>query len=132
MGLWFRDQPSAQVPGKSIPLIGKVGSSTRALGLRAGQQKPLVLIRETSVFTGARRRNKMATAEIKNELNKCPRATRREPGFLKWSHGYGRTGTMGCRCPPSSAFGTSLTECFNGFELAGTSGRRLLPAVDVG
>src|SRR5207302_4029922 len=58
------------------------------------------------------RGNKMATAEIKNELNKCPRATHREPGFLKWSHGYGRTGTRGSRCPPSSAFGTSLTECF--------------------
>jgi hypothetical protein len=83
-----------------------VESSTRTFGLRRAQQG------QVRCSQARVRGNRMTTAESRcmagvESSRKCPRATHREPGFLKWSHGYGRIGTTGCQCPTSSAFETS-------------------------
>src|SRR6516165_2363109 len=122
--------PTAGGDQRWSSLRDKVEASTRTFGLRRAQQGQI------RCSQARVRGNRMTTAESKcmaavESSRKCLRATHREPGFLKWSHGYGRIGTTGCQCPTLSPFETSQTKCFNGFDPVGTSERRLLLAVDV-
>src|SRR5260221_433482 len=54
-----------------------------------------------------RKRPKPKTDGRAGDLQKCPRAMRRELGFRKWSCGCGRSGTRDCQCRRSSICGTN-------------------------